>query len=84
MSALRCNCCGRRITGATYDAAHTYRLPVFELARYQGQRCAVRVGTRRAAVCAPCVARIHAAADTRRARDGRRIAGQRPGLAAAA
>jgi len=76
MSALRCNCCGRVITGATYDAAHTYRLPVFELARYQGQRCAVRVGFRRAAVCRPCVARIHAAHD-------RRVAGRRARLAAA-
>ena len=66
MTRLRCNCCGRVITGATYDAAHTYRLPVFELVRYQGQRAAVRVGFRRAAVCAVCVARIHAAAATRR------------------
>lgn len=77
MTRLRCNCCGRLITGATYDAAHTYRLPVFELARYQGQRCAVRVGTRRAAVCAPCVGAIMAAHD-------RRLSGRAPALTAAA
>jgi len=42
MTRLRCNCCGRVITGATYDAAHTYRLPVFELVRYQGKPAALR------------------------------------------
>lgn len=67
MSALRCNCCGRVITGATYDAAHTYRLSVFELVRYQGKPAALHVGTRRAAVCRPCVYRIHAAAARRAA-----------------
>lgn len=66
MTRLRCNCCGRRITGATYDAAHSYRLPVYELVRYRGRPAALRVGWRRAAVCAVCVARIHAAAATRR------------------
>lgn len=73
---LRCNCCGRRITGATYDAAHSYRLPVCELVRYQGKPAALRVGTRRAAVCAPCVGAIMAAHD-------RRLSGRGPGLAAA-
>ena len=67
MSALRCNCCGRRITGATYDAGHTYRLPVYELVTWQGQRAALRIGWRRAAVCGPCVYRIHAAAARRAA-----------------
>lgn len=76
MSALRCNCCGRVITGATYDAAHTYRLPVFELVRYQGKPAALHVGFRRAAVCAVCVQKIHAAHD-------RRLAGRRARVTAA-
>jgi len=76
MTRLRCNCCGRRITGATYDAAHTYRLSVFELVRYQGKPAALHVGTRRAAVCRLCVSRIHAAHD-------RRLAGRRARVTAA-
>ena len=66
MNGLRCNCCGRVITPATFDAAHTYRLPVYELIAWHGQRAALRTGWRRAAVCGPCVVRIHAAAATRR------------------
>lgn len=69
MNGLRCNCCGRVITPATLSPAHTYRLPVYELVAWHGQRAALRIGWRRAAVCAVCVARIQAA--TERRREGR-------------
>lgn len=77
MNALRCNCCGRRITRGTLSPEHVYKLGLFELVRYQGKPAALHVGFRRAAVCAVCVQKIHAAHD-------RRVAGRRLGLAGAA
>lgn len=67
MTRLRCAVCGELITAATYDPAHVYRLPVYELVIWQGWPAALRIGWRRATVCAPCVERIHAAADRRAA-----------------
>lgn len=63
---MKCNCCGRPITLATRSPEHVYRLPVYELVEQNGQRAALRVGSRRAAVCAVCVEHIHAAAERRR------------------
>lgn len=77
MNALRCNCCGRLINPATLSPEHVYKLGLFELVTYRGKPAALRVGTRRAAVCAPCVGAIMAAHD-------RRLSGRGPALASAA
>lgn len=63
---LVCACCGAPITPATRSPGHVYRLGVYEL--LSAERLALRIGWRWAAVCAPCVCRIHAAAAARHAK----------------
>lgn len=64
---MTCNCCGRRITAATISRDHVYTLGVYDLVTLAGgERAALRIATRRRAVCADCVSTIHAAATRRR------------------